>query len=50
MFLLFGLLLVFTAIQLFRHRGQDPSVEDNVVVSFARKRLPITDDYHERCV
>ena len=47
MFLLFGLLLLFTAIQLFRHREQDPSIEDNVVVSFARKRLPITDDYHE---
>jgi len=47
MFLLFGLLLLFTAIQLFRHRDQDPSVDDNVVVSFARKRLPITDDYVE---
>jgi len=47
MFLLFGLLLVFTAIQLFRHRDQDPSVEDNVVVGFARKRLPITEEYDE---
>lgn len=47
MFLLFGLLLVFTAIQLFRHRGQDPSVEDNVVVSVAREHLPVTDEYDE---
>ncbi len=47
MFVLFGLLLLFTAVQLFRHRNQDPSVEDNVVVSFARRRLPITDDYVE---
>lgn len=46
MFLLFGLLLVGTAIQLFRHRDQDPTVEDNVLVTFARKRLPLTDDYH----
>jgi tellurite resistance protein TerC len=45
MFLLFGLLLVFTAIQLFRHRDQDPSVEDNVVVGFARKRLSVTEKY-----
>jgi len=45
MFLLFGLLLIFTAIQLFRHRDQDPSMDDNVVVAFARKRLPVTDDY-----
>lgn len=46
MFLLFGLLLIFTAIQLFRHRDQDPSIEDNVVVGVARKRLPITEEYH----
>jgi tellurite resistance protein TerC len=46
MFLLFGLLLVVTAIQLFRHRDQDPAVEDNALVTFARKRLPLTDDYH----
>jgi tellurite resistance protein TerC len=46
MFLIFGLLLVGTAIQLFRHRDQDPTVDDNALVSFARKRLPLTDDYH----
>jgi tellurite resistance protein TerC len=46
MFLIFGLLLVGTAIQLFRHRDQDPTVEDNALVTFARKRLPFTDDYH----
>ena len=46
MFLLFGLLLVGTAIQLFRHRDQDPTVDDNALVTFARKRLPLTDDYH----
>jgi len=46
MFLLFGLLLLFTAVQLFRHRDQDPSVEDNVLVNLAQRRLPLTDDYH----
>jgi len=45
MFLIFGLLLIATAIQLFRHRDQDPSVEDNAFVSFARRRLPISDGY-----
>jgi tellurite resistance protein TerC len=45
MFLVFGLLLIFTAVQLFRHRDQDPTVEDNVVVAFARRRLPFTDEY-----
>ena len=45
MFLLFGLLLIVTAIQLFRHRDEDPSIEDNAIVRFARKRLPFTDEY-----
>ncbi|GAA5150885.1 TerC family protein [Pseudonocardia eucalypti] len=45
MFLLFGLLLLFTAIQLFRHRNEDPDVENNVVVRTARRLLPVTDDY-----
>jgi tellurite resistance protein TerC len=45
MFLIFGLLLIGTAIQLFRHRDQDPSVEDNALVSFAKRRLSVTDDY-----
>jgi tellurite resistance protein TerC len=44
-FLLFGLLLIYTAVQLFRHRDEDPDVEDNVVVKTARRILPITDDY-----
>src|SRR5690242_19590956 len=45
MFLLFGVLLVGTAVQLFRHRDQDPSVDDNALVAFARKRLPVSDEY-----
>jgi len=47
MFLLFGLLLIFTAIQLFRHRDQDPSIDDNALVTFARRVLPLTDRYHD---
>jgi tellurite resistance protein TerC len=45
MFLIFGLLLVYTAVQLFRHRDEDPDVEDNAVVKTARKLLPVTDEY-----
>jgi tellurite resistance protein TerC len=45
MFVAFGLLLIVTAVQLFRHRDQDPSVEDNALVTFARRRLPFTDRY-----
>ena len=45
MFLIFGLLLIFTAIQLFRHRDEDPDVEDNALVKATRRLLPVTDDY-----
>ena len=45
MFLIFGLGLIATAVQLFRHRDQDPSVTDNALVALARRRLPLTDRY-----
>ena len=45
MFLVFGVLLVATAVQLFRHRDQDPSIEDNALVAVARRRLPFSDRY-----
>ena len=45
MFLIFGLALVVTAIQLYRHRDQDPSVEDNAVVNLARRVLPVTEEF-----
>jgi tellurite resistance protein TerC len=37
-YLVFGLGLTATAVQLFRHRDQDPSIEDNVIVAAARRR------------
>src|SRR5690242_7851727 len=45
MFLLFGLLLLWTAIQLYRHRDEDPDVEDNALVKVARRFFPVTQDY-----
>jgi tellurite resistance protein TerC len=45
MFLIFGLLLIYTAVQLFRHRDEDPDVEDNALVRVSRRILPVTDDY-----
>jgi tellurite resistance protein TerC len=47
MFLVFGLLLIGTAIQLYRHRDQDPEVEDNPLVRATRRVLPTTTTYHE---
>ena len=45
MFLLFGVLLIWTAVQLYRHRDEDPDVEDNGLVRATRRVLPVTDDY-----
>lgn len=45
MFLVFGLLLIWTAIQLFRHRDEDPDIEDNLVVRVTRRLLPVSDTY-----
>ncbi len=46
MFLLFGLLLVYTAIQLFRHRDEDPDVEANVLVRLTKRVIPVTTEFH----
>ncbi|HZI96032.1 MAG TPA: TerC/Alx family metal homeostasis membrane protein [Actinomycetales bacterium] len=45
MFLVFGLLLIGTAVQLYRHRDEDPDVEDNGLVRLTRRVLPVSDDY-----
>jgi tellurite resistance protein TerC len=45
MFLIFGLLLIWTAVQLFRHRDEDPSVDDNLLVKTSKRFLPVSDDY-----
>jgi tellurite resistance protein TerC len=44
MFLLFGILLLWTAVQLFRHRSEDPDVENNLLIRTARRVLPVTDE------
>ena len=33
MFLIFAVALTMTAIQLFRHRNEDPHIEDNLIVA-----------------
>ena len=45
MFLIFGLVLIITAVQLYRHRDVDPDVKDNGLVRLARRALTVTDDY-----
>ncbi|WP_422743198.1 TerC family protein [Mycobacterium sp. WMMD1722] len=45
MFLVFGVLLIYTAVQLFRHRDEDPDIENNVMVKATRRLLPVTSEY-----
>ena len=45
MFLIFGLVLIVTAVQLYRHRNVDPDVQDNGLVRLARRALTVTPDY-----
>jgi tellurite resistance protein TerC len=45
MFAVFGVLLLATAIQLFRHRDQDPDIEHNPIVRATRRVLPLTNSY-----
>ncbi|MGZ4195310.1 MAG: TerC/Alx family metal homeostasis membrane protein [Solirubrobacteraceae bacterium] len=44
-FLIFGVALLGTAVQLFRHRREDPDVGDNVLVNLARRLLPVSIRY-----
>ncbi|MFZ1671093.1 MAG: TerC family protein [Candidatus Nanopelagicales bacterium] len=45
-FVIFGALLIWTGIQLARHRNEDPEPSENLVTKLARKRFTVTDDYH----
>src|SRR5215207_2268717 len=45
-FYLFGLFLVYTAINLVRNRGEEDDYEENAFIRQMRKVLPITKDFH----
>ena len=45
MFLIFGLILIYTAVQLFRHRDEDPDPDD-AVVRGAKRLFPVSQDFH----
>jgi tellurite resistance protein TerC len=45
MFLIFGLLLIWTAVRLYLHRDEDPDIGHNALVRSARRILPVTDSY-----
>ncbi|WP_448616558.1 TerC family protein [Modestobacter sp. URMC 112] len=45
-FYIFGAFLVYTAINLVRHRDEDEEYEENAFIRRMRKVLPISQDYH----
>jgi TerC family integral membrane protein len=45
MFLVFGLLLIWTAVRLYRHRDEDPDISSNALVRISRRILPVNDAY-----
>ena len=45
-FYLFGFFLIYTAINLVRHRGEEDDYEENAFIRRMRKVLPMTQDFH----
>ena len=44
-FVLFGALLLWTGVQLMRHRNEDPDPMDNIIIRNVRKRVRFSEDY-----
>ena len=44
-FVIFGAILIWTGVGLFKHWDEDPSPEDNAFVKTIRKRIAMTDEY-----
>jgi tellurite resistance protein TerC len=44
-FVIFGAILIWTGVGLFKHWDEDPSPEDNKLVKIVRKRIAMTDEY-----
>jgi tellurite resistance protein TerC len=45
-FVIFGAILIWTGVALFRHRDEEPNPSDNAVIRLVKKLIPITDEYH----
>jgi tellurite resistance protein TerC len=44
-FVIFGAILIWTGVGLFKHWDEDPSADDNALVKVIRKRVAMTDQY-----
>ena len=45
-FVLFGAILIWTGVGLFKHWDEDPDPSDNAIVKRLRKRIAMVDDFH----
>jgi tellurite resistance protein TerC len=45
-FVIFGAILIWTGVGLFKHWDEDPNPEDNKLVKAMRKRIAMTDEFH----
>ena len=45
-FVIFGAILIWTGVGLFKHWDEDPNPEDNKLVKVMRKRITMTDEFH----
>ncbi len=45
-FVIFGAILIWTGVGLFKHWDEDPNPEDNRFVKAMRKRIAMTDEFH----
>ena len=45
-FVIFGAILIWTGVGLFKHWDEDPNPEDNRLVKVMRKRIAMTDEFH----
>ena len=45
-FVIFGAILIWTGVGLFKHWDEDPTPEDNFLVKVMRKRIAMTDEFH----
>ncbi|MFZ9100058.1 MAG: TerC/Alx family metal homeostasis membrane protein [Candidatus Planktophila sp.] len=45
-FVIFGAILIWTGVGLFKHWDEDPEPSDNKLVKIMRKRIALVDEYH----
>jgi tellurite resistance protein TerC len=45
-FVIFGAILLWTGVKLFQHWDEDPDLNENAVVRFAKRKFAFTEEYH----